>query len=88
VARRLVAQGVVGLDRRLSSLVVRPDAVQKEVHRAQAADAVHDLDPTQRVELEVLVLIAIELEALGEISVGGQKEAAGTAGRVYDDLAR
>jgi hypothetical protein len=62
--------------------------VQKEVHGAEAADAVHDLDPTQRVELEVLLLVAIELEVLREMRVGGQKKAAGAASGVYDDLAR
>jgi hypothetical protein len=58
------------------------------VHRAESADAVHDLHATQSLELEVLLLVAVELEMLGEVSVGGKKEATRTAGGTYDDFAR
>jgi hypothetical protein len=46
----LVAQGIVGLDRRLALVVVGADAVQEQVHGAQARDAVHQLDAAQGLE--------------------------------------
>ena len=61
VVAGLVAQGVVGADRRLAACRRRADAVQEEVHRAQAGDAVHQLDAAQRVEAQVPLLVAVEL---------------------------
>jgi len=88
VRGRLVAQCVVGLDRGLSGVVVRPHAVQEEVHGAQASDSVHDLDAPQRLVLQVRLLVAVELGAGRQPGVGRQQEAPGAAGRVDDHLSR
>ena len=69
-------------------VVVGADAVQEQVHGAQAGDAVDELDAAQRLEAQVLLLVAVELVVLAEVVVGGEQEAAGAAGRVADDLAR
>ena len=55
------AASASGLDRRLASSAVAADAVQEQVHRAQAGDAVDELDAVQRLSAEVLLLVAVEL---------------------------
>ena len=85
----LVAQGIVGLDRRLASVVVRADAVEEQVHRAQARDAVA---PVRRRAARrsggAFFWPFVELVVAARRSRGGEQEAAGAAGRVGDDLAR
>jgi hypothetical protein len=56
-------QRVVGLDRRLALVVVGADAVQEQVHGAQARDAVHQLDAAQGLVAQVLLLVLVELVA-------------------------
>ena len=88
VQLRLVAQGVVDLDRRPVVVgAVRADAVEEEVHAAEAGDVGHQLDAAQRLEAQVPLLVAVELEVVLEVLVGGEEEAAGAAGRVGDHLA-
>jgi hypothetical protein len=62
--------------------------VEEEVHRGQAGDRVDDLDAADRVEAEVLALLAVELVLRGDPVVGGEEEAAGAARGVDDRLAR
>ena len=61
VGAGLVAQGVVGLDGRLALVVVGADAVEEEVHRAEAADAVDQLDAAEGVVAQVLLLVPVEV---------------------------
>ena len=83
-------QAVAGLDWRIGLVgTARSDAVQQQVHGAQACDAVDDLDAVQRVELQEPLLVPVHGGvAVGKRIVRGQQEAAGAAGRIADGLAR
>ena len=52
------------------------------------AHVVHQLHAAEGLVPEVLLLVAVQLEVVLEVLVGGEQEAAGAAGRVGDDLAR
>jgi hypothetical protein len=62
------------------------DAVQVEVHRAEADDAGDDVGAAQGLGAEVLHLRLAELVVLGDVVVGGEQEAAGAAGGVANHL--
>jgi hypothetical protein len=54
-------QGILStLDRRLLHPVVRTDAVEEQVHRAQASDAINQFHSTQRLVAEVSLEIRKE----------------------------
>jgi hypothetical protein len=78
----VAAQAVVHQNRAL----VPADAVQEEVHGAEARRVVHDLPAAQGVELQVPLLLLVELVVAGDVVVSGQEEAPGAAGRVADGL--
>jgi hypothetical protein len=50
--------------------------VEEQIHRAEPADAVHDLDAAERVVFDVLLLIAVELGVARQVRVRDQEEAA------------
>ena len=84
---RVAPQAVIGLNRRRRLVPLGADAVQKQVHGAEARDGVDDLNSAQGVELQVLLLGPVEVGVvLGDEVVGGQKKAAGPAGGVTDGL--
>ena len=86
---RLIAQRVVDGDRRFVVVsAVGSDAVKEEVHAAEAGDVRDQFHAAQRLEAEVALLIAIELEVVLEVFVRGEEEAAGAAGGIGDDLFR
>ena len=58
---RITAQAVIGLDRRLGLLARRANAVQQQVHGGQPGHAVNDLNPAQRVQFQVLLLVLVEI---------------------------
>ena len=64
------------------------DAVQQQVHRAEARDAVHQLDAEERAVLELLLLRSIELVMLGDVIMRREQESARAAGRIADGLSR
>jgi len=61
---------------------------QQQVHRAEARDAVHQLDAEQRAVLEPLLLCLVQAGQPREVVMRGKQEAARAAGRVADRLAR
>jgi hypothetical protein len=71
----------------LSGGVVGADAVQDEIHGAQAGDAVDDVDASERLEPQVLLLVLVELGTLGDEVMRGEQEAAGAASGIADRLA-
>jgi len=83
----LAGQRVFGDDGQIL-LEVAADAVEQQVHGAEARDAVHQLDAEERAVLELLLLRAVKGVVLGEVIVGGEQEAAGAAGGIADGLAR
>ena len=68
------------------SVAVAADAVKQQVHRAEARDAVHQLDAEERAALELLLLRPVELVMLGEVIMRREQEAARAAGRIADRL--
>jgi len=67
---------------------VGADAVQVEVHPAQAGDVGHQLRAAQGLEAQVALLVAVQLGVALDVFVRSEKEAARAAGGVGDDLAR
>jgi hypothetical protein len=82
----LGAEGVVGLDRGVAVVVVGADAVQEQVHGAQATDPLDELDAAQGLVAKVPLLVLVELVVALDVLVGGEEEPAGAAGRVDDAL--
>ena len=62
--------------------------MKQKVHRAEARDAVDQLDPEERAILELLLLRPVELIMLREVIMRREQETAGAAGRIADRLAR
>ena len=62
------------------------DAVEVEVHRAEADHAGDDIGAAQGLGAEVLHLRLAELVVLGDVVVGGEEESAGAAGGIADHL--
>lgn len=60
------------------------DAVEEEVHGAEAGDAVHEFDSEQGAALELFLLRFIEARLFRDVIVRGEQEAAGAAGGVAD----
>ena len=60
------------------------DAVQDQVHPAQAGDVGNQLDSTQRLEAQVPLLVAVQLEVVLQVFVGGEQKAPRAAGGVRD----
>src|SRR5207253_11117916 len=84
---RVGGQAVADVDR--AGLRVRPDAVQVQVHDAEAGGVVDDLPAAQGVVRDVVELVAVERVVVAEdVVVGGQEEAAGPGGRVTDRVCR
>ena len=81
-------EGVVDVDGAVVAVVA--DAVQVEVHDAEADDAGDDLAAAQGVVAEVVPLVLVERcgRWLADVVVGGEEEAAGAAGGVADGLRR
>ena len=78
-----LGEGVVDADG--GGAAVGADAVQVEVHDAQAGGVVDDFPAVQGAVAEVLPLVAVEgVVMLGDVVVGGEQEAAGAAGGVAD----
>lgn len=63
------------------------DAVEQQVHRAEAGDAVHQLDAEERAVPELLLLFPVERVGAGEVVVGREQEPAGATRRITDRLA-
>ena len=62
--------------------------MKQEIHRAEAGDAVDQLDAEERAVLELLLLRPVELIMLGEVIMRREQEPARAAGRIADRLAR
>ena len=75
-------------DHRQVFLGLPADAVQQQVHRAQARHAVHQLDAVERAGLEFLLLRPVQRGALGQVVVRRQQEPARAARRIADRLPR
>src|SRR5579884_1404076 len=70
-----------------AGLAAGADPMQVQVHHAQAGGVVHELPAMQGVVIDVVLLVAVERAvAAQDVIVGGQKEAAGAAGRVADGI--
>lgn len=81
---RLGGERVLDLDARLGVDACAADAVQEQVHRAQAGGVVDDLDAVEGVVAEELLLVAVERVVISDVVVSGEQEPAGAAGRVGD----
>ena len=81
-----LGEGVGAVDGRVVGVGGGADAVQVEVHRAEADDAGDDVGAAQGLGAKVLHLRLAELVVLGNEVVGGEEEAAGAAGGVADHL--
>ncbi len=78
-------QAVVDHHRRSASLrSAAADAMQVEVHHAQAGGVVDDLPAAEGLVAQGLLLVAVELVVVEDVIVGSQEKAAGTAGRIAD----
>ncbi len=64
------------------------DAVQQQVHRAQARHAVHQLDAVECAGFELLLLRPVQFVVLGQVVMRRQQKPARAARRVADRLAR
>ena len=60
------------------------EAVQEQVHGAEAGGGRHQLDRVERLRLEVAHLLAIELVLLDDVAGGGEEKAAGARGGIDD----
>ena len=81
-----LGEGVGSVDGWIIRVGGGTDAVQVEVHGAEADDAGDDVGAAQGLGPEVLHLRLAELVVLGDVVVGGEQEAAGTAGGVANHL--
>ena len=84
----LAREGVLRSDGQVRGACIGTDAVEQQVHRAEARDAVDQLDAEERAVVELLLLGAVEVGALREVIVGCEQEPAGAAGWIADGLAR
>ncbi len=56
---RRIAQAIVSTNRRFVLAIIRPDAVEEQVHRAEPRDPVYKLNAAQCVVLQVLLLVSV-----------------------------
>ena len=69
-APEVAANGV----HRCNRALIRVDAMQVQVHHAQAGGVVHDFPAAQRLVLQVLLLIGVELVMLGHVVIEPPEE--------------
>ena len=62
--------------------------MEKQVHRAEPRDAVHQLDAEERAALEVLLLRPVERVMLGQIIMRREQETARATRRITNGLPR
>ena len=83
----LPGQRVLGDDGQIL-LRLPADAVQEQIHRAEARDAVHQLDAEERAALELLFLRPVERVMLGQVIMRREQETTRAARRITDGLPR
>ena len=82
---RVSAQAIVSRYGRFGLHPRGSDAMQQQVHRAEAHHAVHDVDAAHCVELQVLLLTLVERRIVPhDVVVRGEQEPARAARRVGD----
>ena len=64
------------------------EAVQEQVHGAEAGGRGYELDGVERVILEVAHLVAVELVVLEDVAGGGKEKPAGAGGGINDGGSR
>ena len=82
----LLPQGVVGRDGGLSFVISGANPVEEQVHGAQTAHAVHELDPSECVVPKVLLLVSVEVVVPRDVVVGGEEESSSSTGGVHDQF--
>ena len=84
---RMAAQAIDHADRR-GSRIVAADAVQEQVHHAEASGIVHDLPAVHGVEFEKAFLVAVKVGVLRDIVMGRQQKTTCATGGIADALSR
>ena len=73
----LAGERFFGDDGEIGGVGFVPDAMQQHVHRAEAGDAVDQLDAVEGAIFQGLLLGAVETGEFREVVEGGEEEAAG-----------
>lgn len=81
---RIGCQGIGNGERQL----LAANAVEHQVHGAEARRIVHQLPPAQGLAVQELLLLPVQLVVFCHVFVGRKQEASGTTGRVADRLPR
>ena len=82
----LPCQTILGDHREITGIGLATNSVKEEIHRAKASDAVDQLDPVERAILELLLLLSVQGEVLGDVVMRGEEEASRAASWIADRL--